>query len=386
MSAWRQSLERIGLRFPPGAGGFLRWWQGALLAWLPPRWQWQLGFAPSRLLLAREGESLALARQRELAPEPLAQLPWPLAPQELDALLPSRLQAMPRHWLLPPQLALRRPLRLPAAATARLRDVARFEIDRQTPFESEQVWFDVRVRGKYGDDQLDAELVVVPKRALDGPQGVPVAWRDQLAGVDVADGHGEPLRINLLPEAQRKTRGDPFAGWNLLLWVFGLLALSAAARWVLDNRNAAADALQAQVQASAQRARAVATQRQQLLDLIDGAAFFEQQRAARPAAIEVWNELSRRLPDGTYLEKFSMEGDELQLIGLSSEASSLVERLEGAPTWRTPSLSGVLQSDSGQGRDRFTMTATLAPAAAPAARPATPAADAPATNQGGAPR
>jgi len=381
MSAWRQSLERIGLRIPPGAGGFLRWWQGALLAWLPRRWQWQLGFAPSRLLLARQDDALALSRQREQATEPLARLPWPLAPQELDALLPSRLQAMPRYWLLPPKLALRRPLRLPAAAATRLRDVARFEIDRQTPFEAEQVWFDVRLCGVREDDQLDAELVVVPKRALDGADGVPVVWRDQLSGVDVADAQGEPLHVNLLPEGQRQSRGDPLARWNLLLLALGLVSLAVAAGLLLDNRQAAADALQAQVQASAQRARAVAVQRQQLVDLIEGAAFLEQQRAARPAAIEVWNELSQRLPDGTYLEKFSMEGDELQLIGLSSEASSLVERLEGAPTWRTPSLSGVLQSDSGQGRDRFTMTATLAPSSAASTPPTAPAAPA-----GGAPR
>ncbi|HEY0334028.1 MAG TPA: PilN domain-containing protein [Stenotrophomonas sp.] len=374
MNAWRQTVERMGLRIPPGTGGFVRWWQLSLLAWLPPRWQSQLGFAPSRLLLARDGEVLRLARapQREQLPEPLSDLPWPLTPQELDRLLPSRLQALPRHWLLPAPLALRRALRLPVAAAARLQDVARFEIDRQTPFEAEQVWYDMRLRASREDDQLDAELVVVPRRALDGEQGVPMGWRGQLAGVDVADAEGRPLGINLLPAAMRQSQADPAGRWNLLLLAIALVAVAVAGRLLLDNRSAAADSLQAQVQASAQQARAVAMQRQQLVELIEGAAFFEQQRAARPSAIEVWNELSRRLPDGTYLEKFSMEGDELQLIGLSSEASSLVERLEGAPTWRTPSLSGVLQSDAGQGRDRFTMTATLAPATVPPSIPGAP--------------
>ncbi|MEE7561368.1 PilN domain-containing protein, partial [Xanthomonas sp. Kuri4-2] len=118
-------------------------------------------------------------------------------------------------------------------------------------------------------------------------------------------------------------------------------------------------ALRAQVQANAGRARQVAAERQQLLDLVEGAAFFERQRAARPTAVEVWDELSRRLPTGTYLEKFSMEGGQLQLIGLSNEASSLVRRLEGSPLWHTPSLTGVLQSDAGRGVDRFTITAEL---------------------------
>ncbi|RBL01500.1 general secretion pathway protein GspL, partial [Xanthomonas oryzae pv. oryzae] len=42
------------------------------------------------------------------------------------------------------------------------------------------------------------------------------------------------------------------------------------------------------------------------------------------------------------------------------EASSLVRRLEGSPLWRTPSLTGVLQSDAGRNVDRFTITAELA--------------------------
>ncbi|RBC28363.1 PilN domain-containing protein, partial [Xanthomonas oryzae] len=58
--------------------------------------------------------------------------------------------------------------------------------------------------------------------------------------------------------------------------------------------------------------------------------------------------------------KFSVEGGQLQLIGLSNEASSLVRRLEGSPLWRTPSLTGVLQSDAGRNVDRFTITAELA--------------------------
>ncbi|KRG45555.1 general secretion pathway protein GspL [Stenotrophomonas panacihumi] len=367
MTAWRQSLERIGLRIPPGSGGFWRWWQAALLAWLPARWQWRLGFSPARLLLWREGGEVALAWQRAQGVEPLARLPEAVPPADWDALLPPRLRPLPRYWLLPASAALRRPLRLPAAAAARLQDVARFEIDRQTPFAADQVWFDARALGHHGDAQLDAELVVVPRRVVDGDAGIAPAWRELLAGVDVRDGDGQPLRVNLLPLAERHVRRDPMARWNLAVLATGLIALAIGAQWLLDNRAGAADALEEQVRGDAQRARQVAMQREELTALIEGAAFFEQQRAARPAAIEVWNELSQRLPDGTYLEKFSLEGDQLQLIGLSDEAAALVERLDGAPTWRKPALTGVLQSDAGKGRDRFTITATLA------APPATPA-------------
>ena len=53
------------------------------------------------------------------------------------------------------------------------------------------------------------------------------------------------------------------------------------------------------------------------------------------------------------------------LIGLSSEASSLVQRLEGSKLWRAPALTGALQPDPRSGKDRFTLTAELAIAKQP---------------------
>ena len=54
--------------------------------------------------------------------------------------------------------------------------------------------------------------------------------------------------------------------------------------------------------------------------LIKGQAFLHAARRDHPTAVEVMDELSRRLPDGTYLEKLAIEGERLTLIGLSNEA------------------------------------------------------------------
>ena len=95
-------------------------------------------------------------------------------------------------------------------------------------------------------------------------------------------------------------------------------------------------------------------------DAVEGQAYLDQLRRGQPSAIEVLDELTRRLPDTTYLEKVAIENDRLTLIGLSSEASSLVGRLEGSKLWRAPALTGALQPDPRSGRDRFTLTADLA--------------------------
>ena len=96
-----------------------------------------------------------------------------------------------------------------------------------------------------------------------------------------------------------------------------------------------------------------------MIDAVEGQAYLDQLRRGRPSAIEVLDELTRRLPDTTYLEKVAIENDRLTLIGLSNEASSLVGRLEGSPLWRAPALTGALQPDPRSGKDRFTLMADL---------------------------
>ncbi|MEG2804211.1 PilN domain-containing protein [Stenotrophomonas sp.] len=362
MTAWRDSLVRAQGQVAPGVGKGLRWWRRSLLAWLPERWQWALGWSRARLMLRQHGDQLQVLRQTGAACETVLELPWPQTPAALEQRLDARLRTLPRHWLLPATAALRRPMRLPAAAGARLRDVVGFEIDRQTPFEPAQVSFDVRELGALEDGQLQVELVVMPRSALDQWADQVGPWAQALAGIDVEDGQGHPLGVNLLPPAQRQTLRDPMRRWNLLMAAATLVLLALAGQQILDNRQASADVLREQVNAAARDARQVAAERQQLQTLVEGAAFLEQTRGAHASTVELWNELTRLLPDGTYLEKLSVEGQSLQLIGLSREASQLVPLLQDSPLWRKVNLTGVLQADGGAaGRDRFTLTAELQP-------------------------
>lgn len=348
-----------------GELGFWQWWRAGLLAWLPARWRARATTPRQRLLLQPAGPLLRVGVLRQGQPHWLAELPQPLDNAALERVLDGSLRGLPRDWLLDAAAALRRPLRLPQAALPRLREVVGFEIDRQTPFTATQVEYDARLLGDAGSGQIEVELVVLPQARLQQALEQAGSLAAGLSGVDVADGHGGCLGVNLLPVAQRSRRRA-----SSTLPVLGLLALAVVllalgADRIVDNRRSALESLQQQVQQQARQARAVASERQQLQSLVDGARFFDAQRAARPTTVEVWEALSARLPDGTYLEKLAIEGDQLQLIGLSDQAATLVGAMEGTPLWSRPALTGVLQSEPGQRRDRFTVGATLAGAATP---------------------
>lgn len=369
---WLDRLPQGG-RWRYGAGGFLVWWGRSLAAWLPARLRLALGLDRGRLLLQTGNEEVLLRLQQGDNLQELAVVPADGSFDDATAtrLLGPRLSDLPRWLILPAATALRRRLVLPAAAADRLRDVVGFEIDRQTPFTMDAVAYDARVLGqRESDGQLDVELVAVPRAAIDPALAALGPLAPGLAGIDVAAGNGTPLGVNLLDPARRHRQSDPWRRWNLALVVVALLALVAGMSQLLSNREAAADELEQRIARNAQAARQAAAQRQRLSDLVEGQAFLDRTRAARPMAVAVIDELTRRLPDTTYLEKLSIEDDRLTLIGLSREAPALIGRLQGSRLWRSPALTGALQPDPASGRDRFTLTAELAGAAPPPTEPA----------------
>ncbi len=358
-------------RYGVGTRSFLIWWRHALVSWLPARWRVLLGLAQDRLLLAGVGEDMQLQWQNANGLRDVARLPLPLQEADLERLLGNRLSALPRWLLLPPGMVLRRGMLLPAAAAERLRDVVGFEVDRQTPFSATAVRFDARLLGRRDDGQLEVELVAVPRPAFEDALSSLGGLAGGLVGVDALDATGMPLGVNLLPQEQRRNRSTPMRSWNLVLAAVTIAALAAAAWQVLDNRRNAAKAFSSQVDTRAAEARKVAIQRDRLRDILEGAKFIEQARASRPTTVEVIDEVSRLLPDNTYLEKLAIEGDRLLLIGLSPEASALVGKMEASTLWKSPALSGALQPDPRTRRDRFSLTADLVGSSpAPASKPA----------------
>ena len=360
MSAMPARLGNAGVSLR----GFITWWSAGLRAWLPLRWQHLLAADGDRVLLQVQGDGVQLRRQRADSVQDVALLPLHVhgaadGRDPLAGVLATAAAELPRWLVLPASQGLRRPLLLPAAARERLREVLSFEIERQTPFAAADVIHDGRLLGVREDGQLQVELVVVPRRALDAQTAQLGALAGSLAGVDLLDAEGRTLGVNLLPPAQRLQQRNPWRLWNLMLGVAAVLALGFALAQVVDNRRAAADALEAEVATRSQQARGVSEQRQRLVDDVEGGAYLQRQRNGRASVIEVIDALSPRLPDGTYLEKFTIEGEQLTLLGLSNQAAALVGKLEGAPQWHAPALSGALQTDPRTRMDRFTVIAQL---------------------------
>ena len=359
-----QFLEPLRLRYLDSPlPGWLRTAGETVLSLLPEGLRRQLGVRHRRLLLRVNPQGLSLHAELDEQVQLLGLLP--LDDAQLLAELRERLDAnagnVPRWLVLDAAQTLRPVLAVPASAEARLREVMQFEIDRQTPFSADQVSFEPRVLHRDAQSrQLKVELVVLPKSRLDAALALLGPLAEGLAGVDVAAADGSRLGVNLLPAVGRGARADRARAANRWLALLATAALVAAMVLVLNNRSRTLDDYNARVEAAQKQAREVKLLRNALVGSAKAAGFLARRRAQVPTTLELLDDLTRRIPDSTFIEKFSVNDGNLILIGQSQQASALVGLLQGSPLIRTPTLTGSVQTDPRTGKERFTLTAVVA--------------------------
>ncbi|MFO1353062.1 MAG: PilN domain-containing protein [Gammaproteobacteria bacterium] len=350
--AKRGQLSRI-LDF----GGFLHWWGTGLKGCLPGFIRDWLSSAPARLVIDLRDDEIVLAQEEGGKWQVIGRYP----PQALDndglaARLPKTKDKM-IVLRLPSDKALAKPLTLPLAAEANLRQVVGFEVDRLTPFAGDKVYYHVHVVERQPANRtLRADFVMVLRAVLD-----PVLSALNSAGLapDAVTVQGGDPRINLLPPEKRPRKGQ-FARWLQRLLAVAVLALAAIAVGLpLWQQRAVVIALMPKADAVQRQAEAVLALRKQLDESIESSRFVQQKRASNALMIDVLRELTIILPDHTWLEQIDVRGNELQIRGQSQEASTLVGLVDGAELFENATFRSPVTRDGRTGRDRFFLAAQI---------------------------
>jgi general secretion pathway protein L len=360
-----QTIERTKLawrRSPLPA--FFDWWGGELTALLPVRVREWVRRGRDVLWLGADSGRLTVRRARTGAT--LASVPResPMEGQRGEfARVCAGIDPDDRRLLLvvPADQVLVRRLVMPAAAAADPRRVAGYELDRQTPFTAEQVYYDVRLSTEQpAAGQIALDLYVAPKAVLDPVLEHFKAIGAQPDGVDVQAADGHLAGVDLLPPGQRPRHMEKRrrANW-LLAAVCVLLAVLVLLQW-LDNRRAALATMQDEVAAM----RAKATRSQQLHAQLTGALaaskFLVKRKAGNPSALAVLDDLTRRLPATAWLDSLTLDDSGgLDIRGEADKAASLVDTLGNSRILSEPKLQGVIQPDPATGKERFELVARV---------------------------
>ncbi|MEP6483198.1 MAG: PilN domain-containing protein [Rudaea sp.] len=372
---------------------FFAWWGNELVALLPERWRAMLAERADALLLEAQGSELVIWRQsgertRELSRISLAE---PIDVQKASfARLRNQLDDpdLRRFYCITAERTLRRNINLPAAAENNLRQVLAFEMDRQTPFKADQVYFDYRVAARSSSDKnLAIELTVVPRAQLDNELTKIAGVDAELDGVDCwKEGTGtRRAGLNLMPIDRRAKRKNLRLRLNLALAGAVVVLLVTVMVQSLANRESALAAMTADVEKAQTDAKQVSQARKTLQDTIDAANFLSRKKHETPLMVDLLNDITARLPDDTYLERLNVdEKNKIELQGLSDDASKLIGLLSKSELLANPSIQGTIQPDPRTKKDRFNITLEFKKvAAAEAAAKANEARDRAAHHQGG---
>ena len=358
-----QAMEPLRLRYLDSPlPGWLRVAGETVLAMLPDSLRRQLGVRHRRLLMSLDAEDLKLRAQMDERSHLIGVLPLDDAfeLEQLRELLNQNAGNVPRWLVVDIGQTLRPVLTVPASAEARLREVMLHEIDRQTPFSPDQVSFEPRILSRDAQTrQMRVELVVLPRARLDAAIALLGPLANGLAGVDVGNADGSRLGVNLLPLAGRSARQDRSRNVNRWLALITIAALFGAMWLALSNRSAELAATTARVDAAKAKAREVRILRNSLKGSADAANFLARLSVRQPTTLEVLADLTKRIPDSTYLEKIAISDGNIVLIGQSQRAADLVGLLQGSTLFRTPTLTGSVQTDPRTGKERFTLTAVV---------------------------
>jgi Tfp pilus assembly protein PilN len=202
-----------------------------------------------------------------------------------------------------------------------------------------------------------------PKLNLSQHQGpVGFAW-PALAAAYAGLIRGASPFINLLPPEER---WQPRAGVRLP--VYGLSATAALLAFTLASHAWIERALYGRALGRAVRrlevpAQQLRRQNQETTSLENRAAVLESLRAGTWQKLHLLQELTKLLPEGTWLQQLNVSEDTVEINGYSTRAAELVPPLENSPYFTQVEFTAPITRDN-QNREVFRMRMRLKPAAA----------------------
>lgn len=255
-------------------------------------------------------------------------------------------------------------LRLPLTAEAELDGILSIEVERLLPAPASQISFGYTVARSGDDKEILVNLAAIPRRVID-----PVVERLHASGLRVgrvtqSDGVSPRHEIGyevgpaivLLDTAVASAR---LARRRLATsFAFAVLILSMAIS-PLWRLHVAERTLRAEVETARQSAKRTMA----LIEIIERA---EGERIARdrayaisPSPVRVLNELSKLLPDDTWLIHMAVDGRAVQLEGKTRSSARLVKLIETSPMFEAVDYRSAITRDPNGALERFAFSLDL---------------------------
>ena len=261
---------------------------------------------------------------------------------------------MPVRLRLPAAVLLEKRLTFPLAVERELRSALTYEMDRETPFTADEVWWNWRVDSRDRQrGQLGLTLFLVPKSVAQDCIAILRQGGLNPTAIDVGD-QAHRIALTDAEDAQPNTSRwvRPLAIACAVLALAALILPFALQSLALSRADARIAELKGEVNTVQQLRRR--------LDNVAGAgASAAMEQAGSADVLKALAETTRILPDDTHLTDFSLHRRKLVMGGQSGDAARLIGLLAGDSFFKDPAFAAAVTRAPGSKLDSFAINAEV---------------------------
>lgn len=344
-----------------GGESFFRWWFGELRSLVPAVIVRAFQPQPRIVRIEAAGRDLTFKRIADGTTETIATFPLESGPDDTSKRdLARRLKAYnPARWdyrlYLRNGEVLRDRIWMPAAVVENLHEAVGFQLDRQTPFKSDEIYFDCRVANASGST-VAIDVAISRRDTVDAAvervraAGIPVDF----VTCDEPDGDGDP------PFSLLQAKSSPGSGWkrraNMFLVALAVL-LAATAIWLpMERDRERAQLLSLKVETL----RKIANGSERLLASLETAqkrlGFVTRRKRTTPSVTRVLDDLTRLVPDNSWVSRFSYDNGTVRIVMHAPESAAIVRLIEGSESFADARMLTAVRRDREDKRERFSLS------------------------------
>lgn len=360
-------------RLTLGFSRFLTWWWSEIAAMVPVRLRYWWRESDRVLFLTFDDKKHALIEHvtiggREILKSiDMDSVGQTIHGASLEQELLRRMNGNYRLLLcLAKEKVLRQTVSLPLVAEENLRQTLGFEIDRYTPFKADQVYFDYRIKERDSTHRkLVVELVLTKKERVDKELADAATLGLHASGVISADDMLSQASLNLLPEAVLGKPKWQMPWSRVFLASFAVLLLIAFLGIPIWQKRTAAIGLMQPLQEVKAKATETDKMRERLDTMVADYNLLPDKKWQDFSPLLALAELSKLLPEDTFVTVLDYDGKTIQIQGESASAASLVETIDASPMFKDVSFKAQVTKIQGTSNDRFHLSAILDAGARP---------------------
>jgi len=323
-----------------------------------------------RIVLSEQAGDIITVRMKPAGKGPaLRDLSFRLSHGRPNPPLPADWQAAFRgsrvEMLIRPGRVLLRSLDFPKQAEAFLDGMIRTQMDRLTPWSAEDAVFGWSPPAITANERIELTLAATSKREIEPfVQMASDLGAESLAlFADVHTDDGALVTIRLFDQPLQAAGGRRLDTPRILrgaLVSAGLLAAACLLIAVYVGSNLDSELAQLMHRISDRRAALrLGPNGGSALDLL------AKRKQTSPSTVVVLEALTKALPDGTYVTELRIDGDKIQVVGMTQDAPPLIRLIEKSPQFARATFFAPTTRAPNEPGERFHIEARITPSFGP---------------------